>query len=104
MKVSNLISKRSGESVRNQFTIVNNGKIYFQSYDSLIAEYDYNTEKLTVGRYFDYSVTTSKYLHQFIKENIWNIERLLQNYSGSYSEKIKKAIKDGHINYNENMQ
>ena len=56
LKVKNMCSERSGREVPNQFIIRNieNSKIYFQSYNSLIAEWDYTRQRLTLGKHFDY--------------------------------------------------
>lgn len=67
----NLISDRSGEAVRNQFTIVNVFEyttIYsFQSYDTLCMKYDRNNGILTIfPAAFNYSRTTSKYAKKFL--------------------------------------
>jgi hypothetical protein len=73
MKVQNMTSS-SGNKVANQFIIDDRNKAYFQSYDSLIAvkitECDQSlplTIKLD-SKYWDYSVTTSKYRNQFLGE------------------------------------
>lgn len=102
MKVYNLTSKRSGETVRNQFDIRNNGISYFQSYNSLIAKWD--GKSLVLGVDWDYSTTTSKYLHQWISENCYEIKSKLNNYSGSFKQKVQKAINNNEIIYDEGMR
>lgn len=72
VKVSNLESTRSGNPVANQFIISIHGHDYFQSYDSIIVDIDYTAAERIVTldkRYWDYSVTTSKYRNQFLREN-----------------------------------
>lgn len=102
MKVQNITSKRSGQAVRNQFTIYNNGKSYFQSYDSLIAEWD--GDKLTLGRDWDYSVTTMKYLWIWLGNECYTMVRRLDAYNGnSGAVRIRKAIEAGEIIYNPEM-
>lgn len=102
MKVQNITSERSGQAVRNQFTIYNDGKRYFQSYDSLIAEWD--GDKLTLGRDWDYSVTTMKYLWIWLREECYTMVRRLDQYSGnSGAARIRKAIEAGEIEYNPEM-
>lgn len=51
----------------NQFILqdLDNNVIYFQSYESLICKIE-NDYKITLYNNFDYSRTTSKYLHQFL--------------------------------------
>ena len=53
----------------NQFILkdLNNNAIYFQSYESLICKIE-NDYKITLYNDFDYSKTTSKYLHQFLND------------------------------------
>lgn len=52
----------------NQFIIEKGDEIYFQSYDSLIAKYDWNT--LILGCDYDYSITTLKHLYLFINDHV----------------------------------
>lgn len=100
MKVRNLESPRTGRPVPNQFTIKHNGKTYFQSYNSLIAEWD--GERLTLGRDYDYSVTTSKYLHIWIDEHCpHELLNFIRNAPGNcYSKKLQWAIDSDRITYN----
>lgn len=68
MKVYNLTNAK-GNKVVNQFVIDNNETVHFQSYDSPIATFNRKTKILTLTDKWDYSVTTSKSLLQFIREN-----------------------------------
>ena len=97
-KVYPLRSPRSGEPVRNQYTIKTLEKICFQSYDSLIAVYNTETEKLTLGCNYDYSVTTSKYLHEWLKTYCWKLYKTLPK-GKSLKDTLKKAIDSGIIEY-----
>ena len=102
MKVSNLTSNRSGEAVRNQFCIAHDGYTWFQSYDSMIAKWGNN--KLVLGKDWDYSSTTKKYLHQWMNENCYHfLSQLESSYSGSFGQIIQKAIDNGDIVYGVNM-
>ena len=80
MKVSNLKSS-NGNKVPNQFIIETDNKIYFQSYESIIAE-------VTGGKiyldpvYYNYSKTTSKYLYRFLNMN---------------KKQVEQGLKTGHI-------
>lgn len=65
MMIIPCVSNRSGDAVKNQYIIKFNNYYAFQSYDSLIAIYDIEKNKLVLGCDFDYSVTTLKYLHIF---------------------------------------
>ena len=102
MKISNLVSQRSGAAVRNQFNIDHDGIAYFQSYDSLIAKWDGRT--LTIGRDWDYSTTTLKYLKQWMEENCYPLYRRIMNqYKGSFKSRIEHACKDKRIVHDEFM-
>jgi hypothetical protein len=74
MRVSNM-EGRSGRPVANQFVIEDDDTETFQSYKTTIAvkRYVARTEGQFVGvtldhRALDYSVTTSRYLYQFLTE------------------------------------
>ena len=98
------LSGRTGEAVRNQYSIRDSEaqKTFFQSYDSLIAEWDGKT--LTLGRNYDYSNTTIKYLHQWIDSEAWTIKRELDKTGGRTGiDKIRRGIKSGIIRYDEKM-
>ena len=60
-------SVRSGKPVANQFIIRINRLTIFQSYTSVIAVTKWNMENILLDEKFhNYSVTTSKYLYQFL--------------------------------------
>ena len=70
--VSQLINSK-GNPTLNQFIISNGETIGFQSYNSLVCEirgrgmgFDNN---IVLGRDYDYSRTTMKYLVQFLEQN-----------------------------------
>lgn len=75
MRVHNMVSKKTGREIANQF-IIEDGigescKICFQSYNTIIAVFDpaINGGELTLDNNAEnYSRTTSKYLYQFITE------------------------------------
>lgn len=92
--VENMVSPRTGSSVANQFIIIEKGEGWngnfikretFQSYKSIIAvetRWQDHTEIVLDETYWNYSVTTLKYLKQFLGTN--------------YSKKeIEDRIKDG---------
>lgn len=95
IKVSNFHNK-------NQFLIREDGKIIFQSYDSIIAIYD-TTKKLKFGKNWDYSTTTLKHLYFFIDEFINNFEirEVLQKTNNRTY--INKLIKNGIIEYDNEL-
>lgn len=103
VRVSPLTSARTGDAVKNQYVVNMPGQIAFQSYDSLIAVYDLDLSTLTIGRDWDYSMTTVKYLRQFIDGYAFSIRAKLPT-GKSYGDTIRKAIEAGLIQYDENMR
>lgn len=97
-----ILSPRSGEAVRNQYTIKIPNKVCFQSYNSLIAVYDIESKHLILGYHFDYSVTTSKYLHEWLKEYCYPLYSSFPR-GKSLKDTLYKAIDAGLIEYDENM-
>ena len=77
MKVNNLLSS-SGNKVANQFIIETDNKIFFQSYNSMIAEVCHGKIYLDPV-YYKYSKTTSKYLNRFLNMNSKEIESGLKS-------------------------
>ena len=65
MKVENFTS--NGKKVANQFRVYDNGKCYFQSYNSIIVMIE-NGKTYLDERFWDYSTTTGKYRNQFLNE------------------------------------
>ena len=85
----------------NQFELRGEGKICLQSYDSLVVEIDTTTypHRITLGRDWDYSTTTSKHVYMFL-EDYTDI-----NFYGITNKRkyVNDLIKSGKIEYNENM-
>lgn len=83
MKVYNMTSPASRREVANQFEIYDdNGNVYFQSYQSIIAKKD-RAGNVTLDEYYwDFSTTTGKYRNQFLGFGI---------------EETRRRIKDGRI-------
>lgn len=70
MKVQNMVSNSSGREVANQFEIVDdNGAIFFQSYNSIIARKKGGKITLDANKW-DYSKTTGRYRNQFLRETL----------------------------------
>ena len=67
MRIKNITSAH-GNKIANQFIIEDGNKIYFQSYNSMIACIDYSTKTITLGRDYNYSKTTGKYRNKFFSE------------------------------------
>lgn len=68
VKVRSMQSPR-GNDVPNQFIIRDGNKVYFQSYDTIIAKEVNGVTYLDRDAY-DYSRTTMKYLAQFLGHGI----------------------------------
>jgi hypothetical protein len=68
MTVTNMESPRTGRPVANQFIIEGEGRVIFQSYESKIAEINYNAHEIYIGQNWNYSMTTGKYRNQFFTE------------------------------------
>jgi hypothetical protein len=66
-KVENMQSS-SGRDVPNQFNIFTDKAVIFQSYDSIIAIKQYG-KRTIIGKDFDYSKTTMKYLKEFLRNS-----------------------------------
>ena len=86
MKVENFTNSR-GNKVKNQFCILDNDVIYFQSYDSIIAIKDLRHDRkgkcITLDKtYWDYSSTTGKFRNLFLGENIAETRKKIA--SGEY--------------------
>ena len=77
----------------NQFILqdFDNNTIYFQSYDSKICKIE-NHWKITLYPHFDFSKTTSKYLHEFL------------NKFTCYGDEIFNFIKKENIKKNKSLQ
>lgn len=82
----------------NQYVFGDNNKKSFQSYDSIIAvieKVNSRKPKLTLGKNWDYSKTTTKYLYQFL--------RTYFGWENPSKKSIETAIKNKEITYNENL-
>ena len=86
MKVRNMLSKKTGREVANQFIIEDSGKIYFQSYETIIAKIDERRRVILDHNAEHYSKTTSKYLYTFLADYAPNV---------SSREQAKQDIKNG---------
>jgi hypothetical protein len=78
MKVRNLESSR-GNSIPNQFEIYDGGKLYFQSYDVIIAMKDVDGQVWLDEHYWDYSKTTSKYRNVFLRNTTKDCRDNIEN-------------------------
>ena len=77
-----MTSKRSGNQVANQFIIGGEGKLVFQSYNSVIAIKEGGKVTLD-ATYWNYSKTTSKYRSEFLGETTKETQEKIDN--GTYT-------------------
>lgn len=81
IKVKNLTSPRSGLPAANQFVIystIHKNRI-FQSYETVIAKYNFGGKLILDRNCLNYSRTTSKYLYQFTGKNRTEIKFMIDN-------------------------
>lgn len=83
MYVENMKSPKSGNDVVNQYIIWDGGKMFFQSYSSLIAMENENGKIFLDKYYWNYSRTTSKYRNIFLDENTQETRKKIK--SGEYT-------------------
>ena len=82
----------------NQYVYNDHDKIVFQSYDSIICILNNHTEgayKITLGRDWDYSKTTMKYLYIFLRKYAG-----MQNVN---KKALEIAIRNKDIIFDENL-
>lgn len=94
---------------KNQFVLEDNEKAIFQSYDSVIAEYDKINDILTLGIDWDYSNTTRKHLYIFLEEIIPRFSQLHEDITSALLTKNKRKsiqilIDNNIIKYDDNMR
>ena len=68
IKVSQLINDKNNPAANQIIIEVNKGDI-FQSYDSVIAFYNKNDDKVYVTKDWDYSNTTRKHFYIFLRDH-----------------------------------
>jgi len=95
-------NRLTGATVPNQYTIRDGRKVSYQSYSSLIATLD--GDVLTLGRDWDRSATTRKWLYRWMQDNTPRIWWELEHQAGDVmSQKIQQLIDWGIIQYNADM-
>ena len=67
LKISNLINDVSNNAV-NQFLVEYKGKVWFQSYDSIIAVKKADGSVI-IADMWDYSKTTAKHLYMWLRNH-----------------------------------
>lgn len=94
---------------KNQFVMEDNQKAIFQSYESVIAEYDKINDTLTLGIDWDYSNTTRKHLYIFLEEIVPRFSQLHEDVTSALLTKNKRQsiqilINNNIIKYDDNMR
>ena len=89
-RVEQMINDR-GNGAMNQFVIYADGKVIFQSYNSIIAVVDKANKSIELGSDWDYSVTTGKHRNIFFRDYV-NIPDLASKKG------ILDALKNGLCN------
>lgn len=92
MKVQNVVNT-NGNTVPNQFIITDGSRVAFQSYDSLIAEYDREAGKMELHSEWDYSRTTLKYFKQFIEDET----PFIYDTKAKFEKYLDELVKAGKI-------
>jgi len=90
---------RTGNPVANQYVSHVNGAYVFQSYNVRIAAFDLATRTLILGLNWDYSVTTQKYLWQFIRNYTTLASVINAHGKRTGAQNIRAAIDAGEIVY-----
>lgn len=87
MRVTQMINDK-GRPVRNHFILYNEetGERFFQSYDSIIVKI--HKGKVTLGKNWYYSVTTSKYRALFLGETTKETQAKLDSGEYLYDENL----------------
>lgn len=73
-----------------------------QSYDSTVAVIDRESETITLGKHWDYSVTTLKHVYQFLEEYAQDLPNMFFE-SRTKKRSIERLIEQGYVIYNENL-
>ena len=84
----------------NQFIITDTKKVIFQSYDSTIALVEGG--KLTLGKDWDYSITTLKHLYKFMHEFACHHYCMVM-FSSNKRKEMQRLIDGGIINYDASL-
>ena len=80
---------------KNQFVIITDKGTYFQSYESIIAFYPNNGDKIRLGKDWKRSATTLKHLRIFLEDYC--------KYPVMKKSEIENAISNGKFIFDENL-
>ena len=92
-------------NAKNQFLLVSDKAVTFQSYSTIVAIYDKSKDSLTVNKYWTYSKTTQRYFYQFLDYVFYfsnsQYKELAQSLRQATNKKkiIEKWIKNNTIKY-----
>lgn len=86
------------QMANNQFVIETDNEITFQSYNSTICKFNKNDGSVTLGKNWDYSRTTHKYLCAFLRKHTTIILP-----SSNMKRFIQELIDDDIVLYDEGM-
>lgn len=85
---SQLINDK-GNPAANQFVINADNGVYFQSYDSVIAQKNYSDGKIYLSPSWDFSKTTLKHLYIFLRD--------YTRFSVNNKKDVEYNIKNGNF-------
>ena len=88
------------EMRRNAYIIENfeTEEVTLQSYDSTVAVLDKESGIITLGKHWDYSVTTLKHVYQFLEEYASNLPYSILE-SRTKKRSVEKLIKENYVFY-----
>ena len=96
-KVEQLLNK-------NQFLLIGSNALIFQSYNSIIAFYDRESQQLTLFKDWDYSNTTRKHLYYFMLNYCaWKYGEIIA-YTNNKRKAIQEAIKSHKIAFTKEVK
>ena len=93
----------------NQIKVTTNNKIVFQSYESIVLEYDNKADRITLGKDWSYSKTTLKHLYNFgfsqlpVTSGSHDFICICQSKNKNKRQEIQELIDNNIIKYNESL-
>lgn len=99
MKVKNLLGE-NGKRLFNYFVVEHENIFYLQAENVTVCRID--GENVTIGKFWNQSRTTTKYMLKFIKETAYEVW-LLSLCNGTDRKIVENAIDNGILNYDEKL-
>ena len=97
MLIRNLENSR-GKTVPNQFVLETKSKLFFQSYETVVALYNTETKKLYVTKDWNYSSTTTRHFLHFVRTECLPFAKdFIEMYGEINSYNFKKAVSHGFV-------